>query len=80
MKYLPTKKKMAEMQDLSIDDVLPRSRVGKSDISFEGLVLMITGAGVQSDLKLSDKFLTANQKKLFFTSSLKLIYIQLNQK
>ncbi len=38
-------KKMAEMQDLSIDDILPRSIVGRSDISFEGINVMITGAG-----------------------------------
>ena len=38
-------KKMAEIQDLSIDDILPRSIVGRSDISFEGINVMITGAG-----------------------------------
>ncbi len=38
-------KKMAEIQELSIDDILPRTRVNKSDISFEGIAVMITGAG-----------------------------------
>ena len=38
-------KKMAEIQDLSIDDLLPRNRVRQSDVSFEGLSIMITGAG-----------------------------------
>ena len=38
-------KTMAEMQDLSIDDILPRARVKKSLLSFYGLSIMITGAG-----------------------------------
>ena len=38
-------KKMAEMQDLSIDDILPRKRVSNSSISFDNNTVLITGAG-----------------------------------
>ncbi len=57
-------KKMAEMQDLSIDDILPRSRVGKSDISFEGLVLMITGAGGSIGSEIVRQVLDGKPKKI----------------
>ena len=38
-------KKMAEIQDLSIDEILPRHRVKETSINFKGKNLMITGAG-----------------------------------
>lgn len=38
-------KAMIEMQDLSIDDILPRTRVRQSLISFQGHTIMVTGAG-----------------------------------
>ena len=57
-------KKMAEMQDLSIDDVLPRSRVGKSDISFEGLAVMITGAGGSIGSEIVRQVLDGKPKKI----------------
>ena len=38
-------KKMAEIQDLSIDEILPRHRVKETSITFKGKNLMITGAG-----------------------------------
>ena len=38
-------RKMAEIQDLSIDDLLPRNRVSQSETSYEGISVMITGAG-----------------------------------
>ena len=38
-------KKMAEIQDLSIDEILPRHRVKKSNVLFKDKNLMITGAG-----------------------------------
>ena len=40
-------KKLEEMQDLSIEDILPRARVKTSEVSFSGLSIMITGAGDQ---------------------------------
>lgn len=38
-------KTMAEMQDLSIDDILPRERVRNLPTSFYGQTIMVTGAG-----------------------------------
>ena len=57
-------KKMAEIQDLSIDDVLPRSRVSKSDVSFEGMSLMITGAGGSIGSEIVRQALIGNPKKI----------------
>ena len=57
-------KKMAEIQDLSIDDVLPRSRVSKSDISFEGMSLMVTGAGGSIGSEIVRQALTGKPKKI----------------
>jgi FlaA1/EpsC-like NDP-sugar epimerase len=38
-------KKMSEFQDLSIDDLLPRSRVHTKNLSFNDKSILITGAG-----------------------------------
>lgn len=38
-------KKLAEMQDLSLDDILPRESASSMDIDFSGQNIMITGAG-----------------------------------
>ncbi len=38
-------KTMAEMQDLSLDDILPRSRVKQPQVLFQGYTIMVTGAG-----------------------------------
>ena len=38
-------KKLAEMQDLSLDDILPRESAPTMDIDFSGQNIMITGAG-----------------------------------
>ena len=38
-------KKLAEMQDLSLDDILPRESASSMDINFSGQNIMITGAG-----------------------------------
>ncbi len=57
-------KKMIEIQDLSIDDVLPRSRVGKSDVSFEGISVMITGAGGSIGSEIVRQVLDGNPKKV----------------
>ena len=71
-------KKMAEMQDLSIDDILPRDRVTSSDISFFGLTLMITGAGGSIGSELVRQALSGNPKKivLFELSEINLYSIQ----
>lgn len=57
-------KKMAEIQDLSIDDILPRSRVNKSNVSFEGIAVMITGAGGSIGSELVRQVLDGNPKKI----------------
>ncbi len=57
-------KKMIEIQDLSIDDVLPRARVGKSDVSFEGISVMITGAGGSIGSEIVRQVLDGNPKKI----------------
>ena len=57
-------KKMIEIQDLSIDDVLPRTRVGKSDVSFEGISVMITGAGGSIGSEIVGQVLDGNPKKI----------------
>lgn len=57
-------KKMIEIQDLSIDDVLPRTRVGKSDVSFEGISVMITGAGGSIGSEIVRQVLDGNPKKI----------------
>ncbi len=71
-------KKMAEMQDLSIDDILPRDRVMSSDISFFGLTLMITGAGGSIGSELVRQALSGDPKKivLFELSEINLYSIQ----
>ena len=71
-------KKMAEMQDLSIDDILPRNRVKNSDVSFFGLTLMITGAGGSIGSEIVRQALEGEPKKiiLFELSEINLYLIQ----
>ncbi len=71
-------KKLAEMQDLSIDDILPRNRVKNSSISFFGLTLMITGAGGSIGSELVRQALSGKPKKivLFELSEINLYSIQ----
>ena len=72
------KKKMVEMQDLSIDDILPRNRVKKLDISFAELTLMITGAGGSIGTELVRQAIDGRPKKivLFELSEINLYLIQ----
>ena len=71
-------KKMVEMQDLSIDDILPRKRVKKSSVSFYGLTLMITGAGGSIGSEIVRQVIDGNPKKivLFELSEINLYSIQ----
>ncbi len=57
-------KKMAEIQDLSIDDILPRTRVRKSNISFEGVTVMVTGAGGSIGSEIVRQILSGEPKKI----------------
>ena len=57
-------KKMAEIQDLSIDDILPRSRASKSDILFEGISVMVTGAGGSIGSEIVRQILDGRPQKI----------------
>ena len=71
-------KKMVEMQDLSIDDILPRRRVNKSPVSFSGHTLMITGAGGSIGSEIVRQVIDGEPKKvvLFELSEINLYSIQ----
>ncbi len=71
-------KTMVEMQDLSIDDILPRARVKKSLISFYDQTIMITGAGGSIGSEIVRQILNGNPKKiiLFEISEINLYSIQ----
>jgi len=71
-------KKMVEMQDLSLDDILPRNPVKHSTISFYGLSVMITGAGGSIGSEIVRQVLLGNPKKivLFEISEINLYSIQ----
>lgn len=72
------KKKMIEMQDLSIDEILPRSIVKNSSTLLKGRVVMITGAGGSIGSELVRQLLYGIPSKiiLFEISELNLYSIQ----
>lgn len=76
--FIADEKKMAEMQELSIDDILPRKRVSKSDISFVDSSILITGAGGSIGSEISRQVLSGNPKKiiLFELSEINLYVIE----
>ena len=57
-------KMMVEMQDLSIDDLLPRARVRKSEISHLNKVILITGAGGSIGSEIANQVISGNPKKI----------------
>ena len=57
-------KKMVEMQDLSIDDILPRARVKQSGISFEGETVMVTGGGGSIGSEIIRQIISGKPKKI----------------
>jgi FlaA1/EpsC-like NDP-sugar epimerase len=71
-------KKMAEMQDLSIDDILLRPPVVNSIVSLFGLTIMVTGAGGSIGSEVVRKILAGKPKKLilFEISEINLYTIQ----
>ena len=71
-------KKMAEMQDLSIDDILPRALIVNSTISLFGLTIMVTGAGGSIGSEVVRQILAGKPKKLvlFEISEINLYTIQ----
>ena len=72
------KKKMIEMQDLSIDEILPRNIVKNSEILLTGTVVMVTGAGGSIGSELVRQLISGNPKKiiLFEISEINLYLIQ----
>lgn len=72
------KKKLIEMQDLSIDEILPRSTIKYSSVIFKGSVLMVTGAGGSIGSELVRQLLSNDPKKivLFEISEINLYSIQ----
>ena len=72
------KKKMIEMQDLSIDEILPRNIVKNSEILLTGAVVMVTGAGGSIGSELVRQLISGNPKKiiLFEISEINLYLIQ----
>ena len=71
-------KKMVEMQDLSIDDLLPRPHVINSTMSFKNLNIMISGAGGSIGSEIVRQALAGEPNKLvlFELSEINLYSIQ----
>ncbi len=71
-------KKMVEMQDLSIDDILPRARIKHSLVSLSGLTVMVTGAGGSIGSEIVRQILLGTPAKivLFELSEINLYLIQ----
>ena len=57
-------KKMAEIQELSIDDILPRERVASSEVSFNNSSILITGAGGSIGSELVRQVLSGRPQKI----------------
>jgi len=71
-------KKMVEMQELSIDDILPRERIENETISFFGRCVMVTGAGGSIGSEIVRQIIEGKPKKiiLFEISEINLYSIQ----
>ena len=72
-------KKMIEMQDLSIDEILPRKVVKNSKVLLSNMVVMVTGAGGSIGSEIVRQVLYGNPRKiiLFEISEINLYEIQL---
>ena len=57
-------KKLAEMQDLSLDDIIPRENSISSNFDFNNQCIMITGAGGSIGSELSRQVVKGNPKKI----------------
>jgi FlaA1/EpsC-like NDP-sugar epimerase len=71
-------KKLAEMQDLSLDDILPRSPTGSKKINFSKQNIMITGSGGSIGSELVRQIIKGSPSKviLFEISEYNLYKIQ----
>ena len=70
--------KMLEMQDLSTDEILPRSEIQTAKIDLQGINIMVTGAGGSIGAELVRQLLLTNPLKivLFELSEINLYSIQ----
>lgn len=75
---IANEKMMVEMQELSIDDLLPRARVRKSEISHLNKTILITGAGGSIGSEIAKQIIYGNPKKivLFEISEINLYNIE----
>jgi FlaA1/EpsC-like NDP-sugar epimerase len=71
-------KALIEMQELSIDEILPRKIVRRSDINFHNRTVLITGAGGSIGSEIVRQILRGNPKKivLFELSEINLYSIE----
>jgi FlaA1/EpsC-like NDP-sugar epimerase len=71
-------KMMVDMQELSIDDLLPRARVRKSEVSHHNKTILITGAGGSIGSEIANQIINGNPKKivLFEISEINLYEIE----
>ena len=73
-------KKMTDIQNLSLDDLLPRARVQKDLLKNSSKkTLLITGAGAQLVLKYQDSYLIATLNQLFYLIYRSTIYLMLSE-
>ena len=56
--------KMLEMQDLSTDEILPRSEIQTPKIDLQGINIMVTGAGGSIGAELVRQLLLTNPLKI----------------
>ena len=71
-------KALLQIQELSIDDILPRNIVRKSDVRFDTKTILITGAGGSIGSEIVRQILRGNPKKivLFELSEINLYSIE----
>jgi len=71
-------KALLQIQELSIDEILPRKVVRRSDISFDNKTILITGAGGSIGSEIVRQILRGNPKKivLFELSEINLYSIE----
>jgi FlaA1/EpsC-like NDP-sugar epimerase len=77
-KLVENEKALIQMQELSIDEILPRNIVRRSDINFDDRTVLITGAGGSIGSEIVRQILRGNPKKivLFELSEINLYSIE----
>jgi FlaA1/EpsC-like NDP-sugar epimerase len=71
-------KALLQIQELSIDEILPRNVVRRSDVRFDNKTILITGAGGSIGSEIVRQILRGNPKKivLFELSEINLYSIE----